>query len=78
MKILFFASLRERLGVPSHELTLPENSTVEQLLSTLKSEYGSSFFPDNIICAVNQTVANSHDPLKDSDEIAFYPPVTGG
>ena len=78
MKVLFFASLRERLGISDQEFTLPENSTVEQLLSILINEHGSSLFPDNIICAVNQTVARPNDVIKNSDEVAFYPPVTGG
>jgi molybdopterin synthase sulfur carrier subunit len=52
--------------------------TVAQLRKKLVDKYGECHFPDNILCAVNQEIANDEVVVSDSDEVAFYPPVTGG
>lgn len=78
MKILFFASLREKIGTEYKNITLSENISVKELIVLLKSEYGDDYFPNNTICAVNHSVANDYDIINDNDEVAFYPPVTGG
>lgn len=78
MKIYYFASLKEALKTPSEELALDADITVAELRQKLVEKYGERHFPDNILCAVNQEIANDEIVINTSDEVAFYPPVTGG
>ena len=81
--LLYFASLRESLGV-SRELVALEgaNATVSGLVEQLRNRDGrwsEAFAPGKSWrVAVNQDMANLATPLKPGDEIAFFPPVTGG
>lgn len=83
MKVLFFARLREALGEGSMQLP-PEAQpgTVGELRRWLRgcehADLAEIMGDANVICAVNQRVADDQQPLQESDEIAFYPPVTGG
>ena len=52
--------------------------TVNALRLLLIDKYGEQHFPNNILCAVNHEIANDSTQLSDNDEVAFYPPVTGG
>jgi sulfur-carrier protein len=81
--LLYFASLRESLGCPREEVALPAGaSTVAGLVEALRSRdsrWSEAFAPGrNWRVAVNQQMANAATPLKPGDEIAFFPPVTGG
>jgi len=78
MKILYFASLREALGINNEEIIVSEKMTVNSLRKLLIIKYGDNQFPNNILCAVNHEIANDSTQLNDNDEVAFYPPVTGG
>ncbi len=78
MKIIYFASLKENLKTSSEDIELTDGSTVKQLREALSNKHGSQHFPDNILCAVNQEIANDSVIIFKSDKIAFYPPVTGG
>ena len=83
VKVLFFARIREQLGCDSLELQWPEAGLdLEMLQQHLCAEYGSQWADvlsqDNIIRAVNQVVVTSNCSLKNGDEVAFFPPVTGG
>lgn len=78
MKVYYFASLKEALKIPSEEIILSADTTVAQLRKKLVDKHGKCHFPDNILCAVNQEIANDEVVVSDSDEVAFYPPVTGG
>jgi sulfur-carrier protein len=78
MKILYFASLKENLKTSSEDIELDNGATVKQLRVLLASKHGDRFFPNNILCAVNQEIANDSLIIKQADEVAFYPPVTGG
>ena len=81
--VLYFARLREALGTGSEELALPAGSVdLAVLQKTLVSrggawaqEFGQS---KSIRAAVNQEMAAPDTPVKDGDEVAFFPPVTGG
>lgn len=83
MKVLFFARLREALG-DGDSLTLPAHvhpATVADLRSWLRSgdgELARVMNEPNILCAVNQQVVADDHELREDDEIAFLPPVTGG
>lgn len=78
MKVLYFASLKETLKIAEEEIALKTNMTALELRNLLVRKYGARAFPDNIICAVNHEIVNSAMLLKDTDEVAFFPPVTGG
>lgn len=83
IKVLYFASLREILGVSELNLPVPEEvNTVMQLLPLLQREHGDAaqvlFDPKMTRVAVNQVVADRLHPIVSGDEIAFFPPVTGG
>jgi molybdopterin synthase sulfur carrier subunit len=81
--ILYFARLREALGTAREELALPGGvSDVRALREALvgrggawAQELGGS---RNVRVAVNQDIATAETAIEDGDEIAFFPPVTGG
>jgi molybdopterin synthase sulfur carrier subunit len=75
MKILYFASLREKIGKANEELQGFEN--VLSLKKHLITKYPNCF-DESIITAVNMEVVTDDLNILESDEIAFYPPVTGG
>lgn len=78
--ILFFAQVRELVGVSTLQLAA-EFDNVEALRKTL-SERGDRWAlalePGKLLVAVNQTLVESDHPIKAGDEVAFFPPVTGG
>jgi molybdopterin synthase sulfur carrier subunit len=83
IRILYFAWLRERTGCAEESVALPAGvSTVGELIAHLRSRspgYHSAFaHPRLVRCAVNQHFASSEASLAAGDEVAFFPPVTGG
>jgi molybdopterin synthase sulfur carrier subunit len=81
--LLYFASLRESLGCSREQLALPSgNATVSMLVEELRRRDGrwpEAFAPGKTWrVAVNQQMADLATPLKAGDEVAFFPPVTGG
>ena len=83
MKILYFSWLKEKIGLNSQEIIKPENvETVGDLITFLKeqSESHKNAFSDlnSIKAAVNQEFSDLEKKIKEKDEIAFFPPVTGG
>jgi molybdopterin synthase sulfur carrier subunit len=83
IKILYFARLRERLGLDQERLALPGDvGTVADLLSYLRTRGGiwaeSLGEGERLMTAVNQELVRPHTALDDGDEVAIFPPVTGG
>jgi len=86
IKILYFAGLREALGLASEDIPLPENiATVGALHAHLVARGGvwtSLAQAKNLRIALNQNMVVSENAadaaLKEGDEVAFFPPVTGG
>jgi len=81
--LLYFASLAEDLGLKSEALELPADcNTVANLVELLRSRgepFDSAFNGDTrILIAINQEVSEPAADISDDDEIAFFPPVTGG
>jgi len=83
VKILYFASLREQLGTPAEEIELPAGvATVAALRSHLRGRGGAwerALADGKLVrAALNQDMAPPTAALKAGDEVAFFPPVTGG
>ena len=82
IKILYFASLREKLGTAGEELELPPGVAdvggVLNLLAQRGGEWATLAAVKNLKSAVNQEMARNTTPVKAGDEVAFFPPVTGG
>jgi len=80
--ILYFARIKEALDTAQESLNLDENIlTVAHLVTQLRKRndnWQSTLAEKNVLVAVNQTIANFTTEINDGDEIAFYPPVTGG
>lgn len=79
--VLYFAWLRERIGLPRESL-VTEAATVAELiaeLSTREERYRLAFSDLAAVrVAVDQTMVEFDAPLKDAREVAFFPPMTGG
>ena len=83
VRLLYFASLREQLGRSGEEIELPaEVATVAALRTHLMARGGAwqSALADGrrLRAAVNQDMATPEARLRAGDEVAFFPPVTGG
>ncbi len=83
MKLLYFAWLKTKTGVAEEEVELPaEVATVAELLAWLKGRgpgYAEALADlDAVRVAVNQDYARPGDPVAPGDEVALFPPVTGG
>lgn len=80
--VLFFAGLREAVGTSSETLALPANvGSVADLRDHLASrgdKWAALASAKNLRAAVNQDMVPLTSAIKDGDEIAFFPPVTGG
>ena len=83
VRVLYFAALREQLGTPGEELEVPAGvATVAALRSHLRGRGGAwqlALADGRLVrAAVNQDMAQPSAALKAGDEVAFFPPVTGG
>ena len=83
MKLLYFAWLKTKTGVGEEEVAPPaEVTTVRELLDWIKSRgpgYAEALSDLSVIrVAINQEFARPDDPVKAGDEVALFPPVTGG
>ena len=80
--VLYFARLREALGRNSEQVRLAPRQTVASLRAYLRSRGGAweaELAADKPVrAAVNQDMAQADTVLADADEMAFFPPVTGG
>lgn len=85
IEVLFFAGLREQLGLSSTSVDLNDLSTASPTVGAVRSYLLAQHDPDwqalnddDVIAALNQQVVSADAPVKASDELAFFPPVTGG
>lgn len=79
VKLLFFATLKERAGVSQAEIALPDSATVADLKAELAVRYpGLAPFLASVLVSVNQNYAFNEDPIPQQAEIALFPPVSGG
>lgn len=83
MKLLYFAWLRQKIGMGEETVSPPASAaTPAELVGWLRTRgdgYATAFADVSAIkVAINQEFASFDDPISDGDEIAFFPPVTGG
>lgn len=83
LTILYFAWLRERIGTSSEEVVLPDGvrtvSALVEYLSARSPGHESAFRNRRTVrAAINQEFADPSSPVAPGDEVAFFPPVTGG
>lgn len=82
LRLLWFAWLRERVGTGEESLMLPEGvANVGALMDWLRRRgpgYASALDSPVVRCAVNQEFARPETEIAPGDEVAFFPPVTGG
>jgi molybdopterin synthase sulfur carrier subunit len=84
MRILYFAWLRHRVGTPSEEVEPPADVTTVKQLGDWLAARSPGFkqaweAPGVVRVAVNQSHVTADDaPVRAGDEVAFFPPVTGG
>jgi molybdopterin synthase sulfur carrier subunit len=80
--VQYFASVRERLGIDSEQVEVAGMTTVAALLDLLAARHGEKgqrvLKDARVLAAVNQVVAESQAAVRSGDEVAFFPPVTGG
>jgi molybdopterin synthase sulfur carrier subunit len=75
IKIRYFASLRDRMGRSEDQVSFDKDSvTVADLWGKVSDEP----IAENILVAVNMEYTDTRHELKNGDEVAFFPPVTGG
>ena len=81
IKVLFFAKLSEQLGVRELHIEAEGVQDTEQLFQHLldyHADWPAILTSQSWLKAVNQTMSNSKVALKEGDEVAYFPPVTGG
>lgn len=82
IKIVYFAKTRETIGKGEETLALePGINTVSSVISLLTARgepYSIAFDDSRILAAINQEMASLESRVVDDDELAFFPPVTGG
>ncbi|WBV41354.1 molybdopterin converting factor subunit 1 [Pseudoroseomonas cervicalis] len=81
--ILYFAWVRQKVGKGAERVTLPPDTTdiagLIAHLAALSPGHAEAFaHAKQIRAAVNQDFVTPAHPVKDGDEVAFFPPVTGG
>lgn len=73
--VKYFAGVRESTGRPEETLDAEGIRSVEDVLRAVKAKYD---VPGEVLCAVNHEYADPDTPVKDGDEVAVFPQVTGG
>ena len=81
INVLFFASLKEALATDKLTVSIENATSVERLLKHLKTKgaiWEKSLSSGQLMMAVNQEMVQKETLLHSGDEVAFFPPVTGG
>lgn len=83
VQVLYFAWLKQRSGCAAETIELPPGTvTVDRLLALLAERhprFGEAVAARGVVhCAVNHEHVERDAPIRDGDEVAFFPPVTGG
>ena len=83
MKILYFSWIKDKIGKTHENIDIRDNiKTIEDLIAFLKksNESYEEVFKDisSIKVSINMETANFKDQINNNDEVAFFPPMTGG
>ena len=82
IEVRYFASIRESLGLSHEQFLATADTTVTQLLEALVQLHGGQaqqiLAANKVLVAVNQELVPLSAAVRDGDEVAFFPPVTGG
>lgn len=80
IKVLFFAQVRELTGTSSLEVgaDYPDVAALRSALAERDDRWALALESGKLLAAVNQTLVPMNHPLHAGDEVAFFPPVTGG
>lgn len=82
LSLLYFASLGEKLGVDKESIALendtPTIAALKNQLAARGDTWAKLLHDKSTRCAVNQAIANDNTALHNGDDVAFFPPVTGG
>ena len=82
IQLRYFASLREKLGLGDETVTLPDAvgtvGGLQQWLQERGQPWREALADERLLVAVNQEVGDRETAVSDGDEVAWFPPVTGG
>ena len=79
IKVLFFATLRDRAGTKSVDLEIPAETTVQDLKKLVVESYpGLKETMDTVVISVNREFAFDESLVPENAEVAMFPPVSGG
>ncbi len=79
VRLLFFASLKDIVGTRQMQMTLPSGATVSDVLSHLETNYPRmKEYRPVVLTAVNEEYVDHNTSVRDGDEVAIFPPVSGG
>ena len=82
INVLYFASLKDALGVAAEEIDpdkgITDVGSLRDWLCQRGERWQSALSNQRLMTAVNQSIARPETPVADGDEVAFFPPVTGG
>jgi molybdopterin converting factor subunit 1 len=79
IRVLFFASLADAAGTPATELESTAITDVRSLYDGLAERFPRlQALRVSTLCAINAEFARPDSPVRDGDEVAFFPPVSGG
>ncbi|QUJ68311.1 molybdopterin synthase sulfur carrier subunit [Photobacterium sp. GJ3] len=78
--VMFFAQVRELVGADRIEVAadFSDAEALRAYLSSQGDKWALALDAQRLLVAVNQTITAFDTPLQDGDEVAFFPPVTGG
>lgn len=78
IKMLYFAQVRDITQIPNEVLEIKQNSSTKDLLNLLYIKYPKLLDVKNLNISINCLVSKSDIKLRDSDEVALLPPISGG
>ena len=80
IQLLYFAKLGEDLGRTEEQITVAEGTRLQELTDSIcaRGDTWNALREPSIQRAVNQTISRDNPILKHNDEVAYFPPVTGG
>ena len=78
VKVRYFASIRDRIGLEQEEVETPTGNTLGALYEELKATYGALGEWSRVLLAVNGVYVEPDQCLSEGDVVAVFPPVSGG